>query len=142
VPEAQNLVPFAITTESFNTKIGAIPSRIYVSETGFYNVQFSAQCNLTSGSTGAIYFWLRKNGVNVLNTAGKVVVNGPNSETMAAWNYALTLAEGDYIELAWSSSNTRAYLEVEEGTSVRPALPAVILTITWVTSVNLSAGLS
>lgn len=140
---AVNLVPFLNTAQAYNTNIGAVHSRIYVAETAVYNIQFSAQCNLASGGSAAsVYFWLRKNGVNVAATSGKLVVSGPNSETMAAWNYLLTLQENDYIELAWSSSETHMYLEVESGTSVRPVLPAVILTIVWASPYNTSGGIS
>lgn len=141
--DTANLIPFSVTTGSFNTKIGDISTRIYVAETAVYNIQFSAQCNLSSGgSAAAAYFWLRKNGVDVPSTAGKVVVAGPNSETMAAWNYILTLQAGDYIELAWTSSEVHMYLHYEAATDVIPEIPAVILTIMWGSSVNTSAGLS
>lgn len=144
-PKTANLVPFLNTSVAFNTTIGQQNTRIYVAETGVYNVQFSAQCDLTSGSNGDFYFWLRKNGTDIQDTAGKVVVAGPNAETMAAWNYILTLQEGDYIELAWSSSDTHAYLQVEAApivAPIRPALPAVILSICWVSPINTSVGIS
>lgn len=137
------LVPFSVTSGYFNTKIGEVPTRIYVAETAVYNIQFSAQCNLSSGgSAAAAYFWIRKNGVDVPSTAGKVVVTGPNAETMAAWNYILTLQAGDYIELAWTSSEVHMYLQYNAATSIIPEVPAVILTIMWVSAANNSSGLS
>ena len=136
------LVPFSTQTDGFNTKIGNIPTRLYVAETGVYNVQFSAQCDLSSGSQGAGYFWLRKNGENIPATTGKVVVAIPNAETMAAWNYVLVLQAGDYIELAWESSDVHFFLTSEAANTIRPSLPAVILTITWVSSYNTSVGIS
>jgi hypothetical protein len=141
VANATHLVPFGVTAESYNTKIGAVNTRIYVAETAVYNVQFSAQCNLsTGGAASAIYFWLRKNGANVADTAGKVVITGPNAETVAAWNYIISLQENDYIELAWSSSETHMYLEYEAATNGRPAVPAVILTVAWASPLNNSIG--
>lgn len=140
-----NLVPFSVTSASFNTQIGAQNTRLYVAETGVYNVQFSAQCDLSSGGNGIIYFWLKQNGSDIPDTSGKVIVSGPNAATMAAWNYLLVLKEGDYIELAWSSSDIHAILKQEAAHTtapIRPALPAVILTITWVSSYNMSVGIS
>jgi hypothetical protein len=150
----QHLVPFVNITEQFNTSVGAVPnnSRIYVSETGVYNVQFSAQCDLGTGggSTATFYFWLRKNGVEVAATTGKVVINGSSAATIPAWNYLLSLQANDYIELAWSSDNIKAFLAVVDSTSItaggstytRPAIPAVILTIMWASSSNNSVGIS
>jgi hypothetical protein len=143
VANTQNLVPFTKTAEAFNTKLGGTSSsRVYVSETGVYNIQFSAQLDKTGGGASSAYFWLRKDGVNVADTAGKIVVNGPNDEKLAAWNYLITLAEGSYIELAWESSDTAMILPYEAATGDRPAVPAVILTIMWASSVNRSTGLS
>lgn len=143
VANVVRVVPFTVTTGAFNTTVGQQNTRIYVAETGVYNVQFSAQCDLSSGSNAAIYFWLRQNGTDVSASAGKVVVAGPNAQTMAAWNWVLTLQEGDYIELAWSSSDTHAQLLAENASTsspVRPSVPAVILTICWVSPINKSIG--
>lgn len=142
VANAVNLVPFAVTTEAFGVTLGSVSSRIYFTETAVYNIQFSAQVNKTSGGAASIYFWFRKNGTNIASSTGKVVVPSPNSELLPAWNIVLTIQDGDYIELAWSSSDTNMILEYEAATNGRPAIPAVILTATWVSGVNLSAGLS
>lgn len=142
---AVNKVPFSVTSAAFNTTLDGNKTRVYVAETGVYNVQFSAQCDLSSGSNGDIYFWIMQNGVDVPASAGKVVVASPNAETMAAWNYVLVLKEKDYIELAWSSSDIHAQLLAENASTsspVRPAIPAVILTITWVSPYSSSVGVS
>jgi hypothetical protein len=139
---AVNLVPFdARLLESYNTAIGRVDSRIYVAETGIYNVQFSAQANVaTGGGAEKITLWLRKNGEDYPASAGKIVVNGPSSETMAAWNYVLVLSAGDYVELAWASPETHMILQAEAATDTIPSIPSVILTICWVSYLNLSKG--
>ena len=140
VANALNLVTFSTTAEAYNTAIGPVKSRIYVAETAVYNVQFSAQLDKTGGGASAAYFWLRKNGVNVPDTAGKLVVNGPNAETLAAWNYIISLKAGDYVELAWESSDINLFLAYEAANTVRPAVPAVIFTIVWASPLNNSTG--
>jgi hypothetical protein len=137
-----NLVSFTQTETSYNTKIGAVTSRIYVAETAVYNVQFSAQCNLSSGALGVAYIWIRQNGVNVPSSTGKSVVSGTNAETVAAWNYFLPLQANDYIELAWASSDIHMFFEYLPGTTVYPECPAVALTVSWVSSLNNSVGQS
>ena len=139
-----NLVPFDTQLGGvYNTTIGRENSRLYVAETGIYNIQFSAQANVSAGGgTDKITLWLRKNGENYPATAGKVIVNGPNSETMAAWNYVLPLKVADYIELAWSSPETHMILQAEDAIDTIPSIPSVILTIVWVSYANNSTGLS
>ena len=117
-----------------------------MAETGVYNVQFSAQCGLSSpGNNKVAYFWVRQNGVDVPNSAGKITVSS-STPMIAAWNYLLVLKDGDYIELAWSCEDDIHLILVEEAAQttapIRPALPAVILTITWVSLYGYSVGIS
>jgi len=112
-------------------------SKIYVTQTGVYNIQFSAQLDKTGGSASAVYIWIRINGQNVSNSATKVVIDGPNSEIVAAWNWVLTLGEGDYIELAWQSSDTNVILAAVAASGNVPEIPSVILTVTYVSAVNI-----
>lgn len=135
-------ITFANTSASYNTYLGTIQSKIYVAETGIYNVQFSAQCDVTSGGRQTFYFWIRQNGADVPSTSGKVAVSA-TTPTMAAWNYILPLQQGDYIQLVWGCSDTHATLVYENAVTtgfIRPALPAVILTISWVSPYNPSVS--
>ena len=112
-------------------------TRVYVTQTGVYNIQFSAQLDKTGGGASAVYIWIRVNGQNVSNSATKVVIDGPNSEIVAAWNWVLTLAADDYIELAWQSSDTNVILAAVAATGNIPEIPSVIITVTWVSAVNI-----
>ena len=111
--------------------------RIYITQTGVYNIAFSAQLDKTGGGASAVYIWIRVNGQNVSNSATKVVIDGPNSEIVAAWNWVLTLGAGDYIELAWESSDTDVILAAVAATGNIPEIPSVIVTVTWVSAVNI-----
>jgi hypothetical protein len=136
VADAVNLMTFNKTVDFFNVNIGAVNSRVYVAEEAIYNIQFSAQLDKSGGSASAVYIWLRLNGQNVSNSATKIVIDGPNSEIVAAWNFVLPLAENDYIELAWQSSDTNVFLAEEPALGNVPEIPSVILTITWVSNVS------
>jgi hypothetical protein len=136
VADAVNLMTLNNTVDSFNVSVGAINSRVYVAEEAIYNIQFSAQLDKSGGSASAVYIWLRVNGVNVAHSATKVVIDGPNSEIVAAWNFVLPLAENDYFELAWQSSDTNVFLAEEPILGNVPEIPSVILTVTWVSNVS------
>lgn len=136
VANAENLIKLNSTVMAYGTKIGSPTSRIYVAETGVYNIQFSAQLNKTTGGgASAAYIWLKINGVNVANSAGKVVVSGPNAETIAAWNYLNILKANDYIELAWSSPETNMILQADNAAPPVPEVPSVIVTVTGVSNI-------
>lgn len=133
VANAENLVPFDTTAEAFGITVEGIPpTRLTVSKPGVYNFQFSAQLDHAGGGAVAFYFWFKVNGTAIPNTGTKVVVDGPNAETCAAWNYLVTLNAGDYFELAWSADNTSAVILAAAAAPPVPAIPSTIMTITYV----------
>jgi hypothetical protein len=123
---------FNTTDEANGVSIGSPTSRIVVDEQGVYNIQFSAQLDKTSGATGVIHIWLRKNGENVPNTASKVAIQGTAAETVAAWNFVIQLEPSNYVELMWASDDANVVLHAASATSVWPAIPSVICTVTQV----------
>jgi hypothetical protein len=110
--------------------------RIYITQTGVYNIAFSAQLDKTGGGADNVFIWIRINGQNVAHSATKIVIDGPNNEIVAAWNWVLTLANKDYIELAWQSPDTNVVLLAVPASGNIPEIPSVILTVTWVSAVN------
>jgi hypothetical protein len=121
------------TTDAANgVTVGSPTSRLVVAEQGVYNVQFSAQLDKKSGATGTIHIWLRKNGTNVPNTASKVAIQGTAAETVAAWNFVIQLEPTNYVELMWATDDTEVILHAASATSVWPAIPSVICTVTQV----------
>ena len=123
---------FNTTDEANGVSIGSPTSRIVVAEQGVYNVQFSAQLDKTSGAAANIHIWLRKNGTNVPNTASKVAIQGTSAETVAAWNFVIQLEPSNYVELMWASDDADVVLLAASATSVWPAIPSVICTVTQV----------
>ena len=133
-----NLITLNNTSVAFNTKIGSPTSRVFVSETAIYNIQFSAQLDKTGGGADAIYIWLRVNGADVADSASKVVINGNNDEKIAAWNFVIQLQSNDYIELAWSSLDATMHIEAFPASTVAPVhplIPSAILTVCWVSNI-------
>ena len=121
------------TTDAANgVSIGSPTSRLVVDNEGVYNIQFSAQLDKTSGGAAVIHIWLRKNGTNVPNTTSRVVIQGTAAELVAAWNFVIQLEPTNYVELMWEADDTDVVLLAASATSVYPAIPSVICTITQV----------
>jgi hypothetical protein len=111
-------------------------NRVYVSETAVYNIQFSAQLDKTGGGATDVFIWLRVNGNNVAYSATKIVIDGPNNEIVAAWNWVITMSDGDYFEIAWQSPDTNVILLAAPASGDIPEIPSVIITVTWVSNVS------
>lgn len=119
-------------------------SRVTFANAGVYNIQFSAQADRVSGSgSDSIDIWFRKNGTDIPESNTVVTVAGGTAaaKTVAAWNYMLNLAAGDYVELVWRTSDINLQL-IHEGTATsptRPAIPSVIVTAQQVMYTQLGA---
>jgi len=125
---------YAMTFNTIDLSVGVTrgtpTSRIYVDTLNVYNVQFSAQVDKTAGGVGLVWIWLRKNGVNVPDSAGQIRIQGNNAEILAAWNYIIELNAGDYIELMWEVDDTSVILLADAASAVHPSVPSIILTVT------------
>lgn len=123
-------ITFNTTDLSFGVYRGATTSRIYVDEPGVYNFQFSIQLDNTSGGNHLAYIWCRINGVDVANSASQVRLKGTDGELVAAWNFVLSMKDGDYFELVYSVSDVAVQLVAQAAAAPVPAIPSVILTVT------------
>jgi hypothetical protein len=134
VANTVNLFTYNSVVSQFQVVRGTPTSKIYVSNTGVYNFQFSAQLDKTGGSASAVYIWPRINGVNLPDSATKIVIDGPNNEIVAAWNFMLVLEANDYFELAWEAADTNVVIPYVAASGNIPAIPSIILTVAWVSN--------
>jgi hypothetical protein len=105
-------------------------SQITFANAGTYNIQFSAQLHNTGGggSGNTVNIWFKLNGNNIANSDTKVTVPSNVPYLVAAWNFIISVAAGDYVEIAWFTDNSNIILEHENATTVSPAIPSVIIT--------------
>ena len=135
VADTANAMTFDSEDDPYAVRRGAPTSKIYVTETGIYNIQFSVQLDKTNANSAPVYIWLRVNGFDYEHTASKVVISGSDAELIPAWNFVVTLKEGDYFQLMWSSPSTNVVLAAFPASAPVPAIPSIILTINWVSGV-------
>jgi uncharacterized membrane protein len=108
------------------------PTRITFANAGTYNIQFSAQLDSVTGSTQTAEIWFAKNGVADSYSSTIVTVQGTTAETVAAWNYWVTVTAGQYYEIFWAADNTGIKLTSTTPTGIYPGVPSVILTVNQV----------
>jgi hypothetical protein len=122
-------VTFDTTDLSEGVYRGNPTSRIFVDEPGVYNFQFSAQLDKTAGGVGIFDFWIRVNGVDIANSAGRVRIQGNNAELVTAWNFLTRMKAGDYFELMWAVDDTSCQITAFPAAAPHPGIPSVILTV-------------
>lgn len=110
--------------------LGTPASRIIVPQSGLYTVSASAQLSSGSATDKNVWFWFRKNGSNVANSARLVTVSTNNAYFPVAVESTISLAANDYVEFCWAADSTNVTLDAVASTAFAPAAPAVVLNIT------------
>jgi hypothetical protein len=116
-------------------------SRLNVTYSGVYNLQFSIQFNNTDTQIHDVDVWAAINGADVSNSNSVFSVpnshGGVDGHLIAALNLFLPMQAGDYVELYWHTSDVAVTIEhLVAGTSpTRPATPSVIATMAFVSSI-------
>lgn len=110
-------------------------SHIKMNNAGKYNIAFSAQFHQTA-SSGVVNIWLNKNGTPISNSNTKFDITANNPFSVAAWNFFVDAAAGDYYEIIWSSSDNHTVIEAlsatGSGATLHPAVPSLIVTVNQV----------
>jgi hypothetical protein len=117
-----NGVSISGSTSPFNTYIKT-------QNAGVYNIQFSAQIDKTDGGNDEVVIWLRKNGIDLTDTATTLTLQNNNDKQIAAWNWFVTSAANDYYQIIWLSADVDLRLLAEPISGTHPGIPSVISTV-------------
>ena len=104
---------------------------------GVYNLAFSAQfTRLQGGTVNFVSIWLRKNGVNVPDTATDITLISNGTRYVAAWNFFIPVTcdtDGcDQYQLMWTTDTDQTEMIYVPADGVRPAIPSLIATVNQV----------
>jgi hypothetical protein len=129
-----------LNTTDFANQVSISSSKITVENAGIYNLQFSAQFQNTDTAFQDVYIWLRQNGVDIPGSTGFVSIPnrhaGTDGHTIVGWNYFLSMAENDYIEIYWSVPNAAVTIQhlAASGTPTKPSTQSVVATLSFVSA--------
>jgi hypothetical protein len=115
-------------------------SKMKFNHSGTYNIQFSIVFNKSNSNSGSIDIWFAKNGQYITQSNTLFYAAG-QANSIASWNFMLSLNDNDYIELYWSSTDTNITIESTgtQSNPVIPATPSIILTAQQVMYTQLGA---
>ena len=121
---------------------GGKASRLTVAQAGLYNLQFSVQFENTDVFEQDVTIWLRKNGTDIVGSAGFLGIasshGGTSGHAIVGWNYFITFAANDYIEIYWSTPSINVSIQAyAAGTSpTRPSTASIVATMTFVSNLS------
>jgi hypothetical protein len=105
-------------------------SRITFAAAGTYRINASLQFDNSGASDRYVDIWFAKNGTNIANTNGRVVIPkaGDGGTNLVAYEIFETVTAGQYIEIYWCPQNISVTLHyraaVAANPGVTPAIPA------------------
>jgi hypothetical protein len=129
-----------ITNTDFSNGVSISSSKISVTYPGIYNLQFSTQFDNSATSTEDISIWLRQNGTDISGSTGFVYIAGShggiNGHIITGWNYYVSMAASDYIQIYWSTTNANVTIATYAASTgpVRPSTASVVATLSFVST--------
>jgi len=125
-------IPFDTTASSYGVTVGTPTSRLVFANAGQYDVSISVQAAKTSAAQGYVWVWVRKNGVDIPNSAIRTTLQGSNAEAVITRNELVSAIPTDYIEICYAADNVATNLLSRVAPLFAPADPAVTVTISQV----------
>jgi hypothetical protein len=132
-----------LNTTDFANSVSISSSQITVATAGIYNLQFSAQFQNTDNQIQDISIWLKQNGSDIAGSTGFVSIPahksasaGDEAHQITGWNYYLSMAAGDYVEIYWSATDTSVSIQHYPTSTgpVRPSTQSVVATLSFVSA--------
>ena len=142
VTTANTATVMTLNTTDFSNEVSISSSQITVVNAGIYNLQFSAQFQNTDTAFQDVYIWLKQNGVDIPGSTGFVSVPnrhaGTDGHSIIGWNYFLSMAAGDHIEIYWSVPNVAVTIQHlnASGTPTKPSTQSVVATLSFVSALS------
>lgn len=138
-----------LDTTDFSNGVSISSSKIKVASSGIYNLQFSAQFQNTDNQIQDISIWLRQgndggSSADIPGSTGLVSIParksasaGEEAHEIIGWNYYLSMAADDYVQIYWSTTNASVTLQTYPTSTgpTRPSTASVVATLSFVSAV-------
>lgn len=136
----------ALATTDFSNQVTIATSKITVQNAGIYNLQFSVQLESNSNAPQDVFIWLKQNGVDIVGSTGKVGLPARKSpgdpfHDIKGWNYFLSMAANDYVEIYWSTTSVDVSIQTyaASGSPTKPSTASVVATMSFVSALPIAA---
>jgi hypothetical protein len=130
-----------LNTTDFSNGVSIASSKITVTKPGIYNLQFSVQVQNLDNAPQDLFIWLKQNGTDIVGSTGKVGLParknpGDPFHDIKGWNYYLSMAANDYVEIYWSPTIATVTIEyyAASGTPTKPSTQSVVATMSFVSA--------
>jgi len=109
-------------------------SRINVTDAGVYQFNVTLQLEHNNASDAQITIYEEKNGSAVAYSGHEFHIKG-NDYDVLNWEFMVSLAASDYVEIYWATDDTGVNLHTEAASSPHPGIPSASIDVTFVSNV-------
>ena len=137
-----------LNTTDFSNAVTISSSKITPKYAGIYNFQFSVQLQSLSTATEDVYVWLKQYTAatatlaDITGSTGFIGMlprksAGNPSHDIKGWNYFLSMAVGDYLQIYWSTTNgtdVTIPFYAASASPTKPSTQSVVATMQFVSA--------
>jgi len=137
-----------LNTTDFSNGVSINSSKITVTTPGIYNLQFSTQFQNTDNAIQDISIWLRQGNdgggsSDISGSTGYVSIParksasaGQEAHEIIGWNYYLSMAANDYVQIYWSTTLASVTIQAYAASTgpTRPSTQSVVATLSFVSA--------
>lgn len=129
-PNEATAITLNTTENTFGVSIDSVDSsKVVFSQSGMYSIGINIQLLSTNSSAKNVWFWIRKNGVDIPLSSRVVSVVGNSVYTVFEVTHNISFEANDYLQLMWAASDATISLKAVPTTAFAPASPSVHLHI-------------
>ena len=132
-----------LNTTDFANEVLIATSKITVVNAGIYNLQFSVQLENSNNAPQDVFIWLKQNGTDIVGSTGKIGMParknpGDPFHSIVGWNYFLSMAASDYVEIYWSTTSVDVSIQfyAASASPTKPATQSVVATMSFVSALS------
>ena len=145
-PPANTATEMTFDTTDFSSGVSIVGgNKLYVTNPGIYNLQWSGQFQNSDSQLHDASVWLRQGNdggtsADIPGSTGFISVpnkhGAVDGHTIVGWNYFVSMRADDYIQLWWSTNNAAVTLEYYPAQTgpVRPSTASLIATLSFVSA--------
>lgn len=115
---------------------GGANTDITVLYSGTYRVDVYLQMRSSTGASKDVTVWLRRNSIDVADSARRVTFNANATESFF-YGITIELQAEDVLQVIWAANDTNVILEYTAASTPYPAIPSAILSVNHASNVLL-----
>ena len=107
---------------------------IYVTRTGIYNFQLSAQLFSSSSNPKTMQIWINRDGTDIGYSAHAYTISANSAYEEVNWNFNIDVAAGSYIKIRYASDDLDLKFDSTAASSPYPGIASAVMAVNYISS--------